>query len=120
MSDNNAEHTEHESAYPSLSLPHFESEIPEHLMKDVPTEARYAMEHINIQTQYIKWLCHAVIDTNLQVRKTNGRLRRVETWKDKINNWWVVSAALITFLGTLVLILAKIKSALAGGSVSIF
>ncbi len=117
MSDHN---TEHESEYPPLSLPVFESEIPEHLLKNVSQEDRFLMENINVQTQYIKWLCQSAVDTNLQVRKTNGRLRRVEIWKEKINNWWVVTAALVTFLGTLALIISKILTALSSSKISIF
>lgn len=116
MSDHN---TEHESTYPPLNLPTFESEIPEHLLKGVSQETRFVMENINIQTQYIKWLCEAAIDTNLQVRRTNGRLKRVEVWKDKINNGWVVTAAVMTFLGTVVLVLAKVFKALQGADISI-
>jgi hypothetical protein len=120
MSDHNIEHAENESTYPELHVKEFESEIPEHLLVGVSEETRFVMENINIQTQYIKWLCNAVIDTNLQVRRTNGRLRRVELWKDKINNWWVVSAAIVTFLGTLILIFSKVMKALQGADISIF
>ena len=115
------DHIAHESTYPQLELPEFESTIPEHLLTGVSKETQFVMENINIQTQYIKWLCQSAVDTNHQVRKTNGRLKKVETWKDKISNIWVTSAAILTFSGTLILLAAKFyKAAFTDHGVSIF
>ena len=115
------ETSDHESTYPQLELPEFESTIPSHLLTGVSRENQFVMEHINIQTQYIKWLCQAAVDTNQQVRKTNGRLKKVETWKEKLSSMWVTSAALLTFSGTLILIVAKLyKAVFTEHGVSIF
>lgn len=122
MNDLHVDHqTEYSSTYPELELPHFESTIPEHLLQDVSKETRFVMENINIQTQYIKWLCEAAIDTNHQVRKTNGRLKKVETWKDKVSNAWVIGAAAFTFISTFMLIIFKlIKLIVPGSPITIF
>ena len=110
-----------DSAYPIIELPEFYSTIPEHLLQDVSRENRFVMENLNIQTQYIKWLCESAVDTNHQVRKTNGRLKKVETWKEKLSAWWVAAAALITFGGTASLLVAKIfKTISSNSSISIF
>lgn len=110
-----------DSAYPQLQLPEFESTIPAHLLKGVSKENQFVMENINIQTQYIKWLCEAAIDTNQQVRMTNGRLKKVETWKEKISSVWVTVAALLTFSGTVVLIAAKAyKILFTNNNISLF
>ena len=77
---------------------------------------KFVMENISMQTQYIKWLCEAVINTNHQVRKTNGRLMRVEEWKSKLSNGWVAGAAIFTFLGTISVVIAKIYKALHDGA----
>lgn len=111
----------HESTYPQLELPEFESTIPPHLLNGVSPENQFVMEHINIQTQYIKWLCEAAIDTNQQVRKTNGRLKKVESWKDKLSSLWVTVGALFTFLSTVVIIAVKVyKTVVLDQSISIF
>jgi len=110
-----------DSTYPRLGLPEFDSTIPEHLLNDVSRENRFVMENINIQTQYIKWLCQSAIDTNYQVRKTNGRLKAVETWKEKLSQWWIAAAAIFTVSGTATLLAVKlIKTISNNHSVSIF
>ena len=109
------------STYPVIELPEFDSTIPEHLLQDVSRENRFVMENINIQTQYIKWLCQSAIDTNHQVRKTNGRLKKVEVWKEKLSNWWVAAAAIFAVGGTASLLIAKLAKTLTENrSVSIF
>jgi hypothetical protein len=122
MSENNSLHDQdiHNSNYPALELPEFESSIPEHLLEGVSKDTKFIMENINIQTQYIKWLCEAAIDTNEQVRKTNGRLTKVENWKNKLTNGWTITAAIITVGGSFILIGAKIIKVLSGESLSIF
>ena len=110
-----------DSTYPKLELPEFESTIPPHLLTGVSRENQFVMENINIQTQYIKWLCEAAIDTNQQVRKTNGRLKKVESWKDKISSIWVTAGAILTFSGTLIMIVSKLyKTVFTDQSFSIF
>jgi len=109
------------STYPQIELPDFDSTIPEHLLHDVSRENRFVMENLNIQTQYIKWLCQSAVDTNQQVRKTNGRLKIVESWKNKLSNWWVAAAAIFAVGGTATLLVAKLVKTISDGhSVSIF
>jgi hypothetical protein len=121
MPHNDSDNLAQESTYPQLELPEFESTIPSHLLHGVSRENQFVMENINIQTQYIKWLCEAAIDTNQQVRKTNGRLKKVETWKDKISSMWVTVAALFTFLSTAALLAVKFyKSVFTDQGISIF
>jgi hypothetical protein len=112
---------EQESLYPELEMPEFDSAIPEHLLKGVTDENKFVMENISMQTQYIKWLCEAAINTNHQVRKTNGRLIKVEEWKNKLSNGWLTAAAIFTFIGTISAVAAKIYKALSTGTaISIF
>ena len=112
MSHHDSDPIADESSYPQLELPEFESTIPPHLLEGVSKETQFVMENLNIQTQYIKWLCQSAIDTNLQVRKTNGRLKKVETWKEKISSIWMVSAALLTFSGTMALLVTRVYKAI--------
>lgn len=113
--------SEDDSTYPRIELPEFNSSIPEHLLENVSKENRFVMENLSIQTQYIKWLCQAAVDTNQQVRKTNGRLIKVENWKEKLSQWWVAAAAIFAVSGTATLLIAKIvKTVSDSHSVSIF
>lgn len=68
------------SDYPELTLPSggFQSNIPSHLLENATKADKWLMEQISKNTQAIEWNNHATIDTNLQVRKTNGRLKDAE------------------------------------------
>ena len=117
MSEDNLNNT---SNYPELKMPEYESSIPEHLLEGVSKDTKFIMENLNIQTQYIKWLCEAAINTNEQVRKTNGRLTKVEEWKNRLTSGWSITAAAIAFTGSIVLIGTKVIKVLSGQSFSIF
>ena len=120
MNDNNdSQLNDLDSTYPEINIPEFHSTIPEHLLHNVSMENRFVMENLNIQTQYIKWLCESAIDTNLQVRKTNGRLKKVESWKEKISSIWVAGTAVITVICTCIIIGAKIFNALTPGQLAV-
>lgn len=121
MSHHESDSIADESNYPQLELPDFESTIPPHLLEGVSKETQFVMENLNIQTQYIKWLCQSAMDTNMQVRKTNGRLKKVEGWKEKISSFWIVGAAILTFSGTVTLLVARVyKAIFTDHSFSIF
>lgn len=68
------------SDYPELTIPPggFKSNIPEHLFKDDDPQMRWLMEEMSKNTQATEFCVRALIDTNAQVRKTNGRLKSAE------------------------------------------
>lgn len=99
---------EKESEFPELRIPDYKPSIPEALFKNISPEMRELLEMTSVQTQYVRWLCEKVKDTNLQVRKTNGRLKRVEVWKDKLSNWVAVSIAITVSLSAIVSLLYKL------------
>ncbi len=68
-----------DSSYPILQPPgEFHSQIPEHLLVDTSPTERYIMEQISIVRQHMDWSVQAHLSTDRNVRKTNGRLLRVE------------------------------------------
>jgi hypothetical protein len=68
------------SDYPELTIPvgGFKSNIPEHLFKDDDPQMRWLMEEMSKNTQATEFCVRAAVDTNAQVRKTNGRLKGAE------------------------------------------
>jgi hypothetical protein len=69
----------HKSSYPELKVPaKWESSIPEHLLADTDPATRWIMEELSKNTKAIEWACHGLVDTNTQVRNTNGRLLKAE------------------------------------------
>lgn len=67
------------STYPELKLPDkWESSIPEHLLDGADPQTLFIMHELSKNSQAIEWACHGLIDTNAQVRRTNGRLIQAE------------------------------------------
>ena len=68
------------SSIPELALPPegFQSNIPAHLLASSTPEDVWLMEEMSKNTQATTFVLHAVLDTNKQVRTTNGRLLRAE------------------------------------------
>ena len=68
------------SDYPQLELPEggFKSNIPEYLLKDSDPQMKWLMEKMSENTQMTEWTGHGVLDTNIHVRHTNGRLKLAE------------------------------------------
>jgi len=99
MSDESNRHIEEESAYPEVKLPDFKSDIPAPLLANAPEETRYILEQLSVLSQYVKWSAPVMVETNLQVRRTNGRLARVEAWKSMFTSWWGLALGLFAIVG---------------------
>lgn len=70
-----------QSDYPELKLPPdgWKSNIPPSLLTNVEPQMVWLMEQMSKNTQATEWTSHAAMDTNQQVRKTNGRLKGAES-----------------------------------------
>ncbi len=68
------------SDYPELVIPPdgWKSNIPEHLLRDASAADRWLMEEMSKNTQATEFCVHAAVNTNDQVRRTNGRLKGAE------------------------------------------
>lgn len=95
------DYIEPESTYPALEKPEFKSDIPPHLIKDVGESEKYVLEQLSILSQYVNWSVKAQMDTNSAVRRTNGRLIKVERWKSMLQSWWALAVVIIAALGGL-------------------
>lgn len=93
---------EEKSDYPELESPNIEPHIPEHLLENLTPEMRHLIEQNSIQNQYMGWVLKAIVDTNKQVRKTNGRLKKVETWKSKMTHFGTIVIAAFVLISSIV------------------
>ena len=87
------------SSYPELKKPIFHDNIPSHLLAGIDDQSRYIIQQLSMISQQNEWLISAAIDTNAQVRHTNGRVLGLEEWKrpieeadvaaklDKLEDW---------------------------------
>ena len=101
---------EKDSDYPPIEIPRFVPVIPDHLLGGLSPEMRYLVEQSSIQSQSQQWLCEKMRDTNLQVRKTNGRLKKVENWKEKLTSFTSLSLFGAVTLSAILGLILKIIS----------
>jgi hypothetical protein len=113
-----------DSIYAELEPREFSSNIPSHLLKGADEQTKYVLQQLSIIDQQNRWLIKSAVDTNQQVRHTNGRVRALENFREelekvktkekaqffeKIFNFWTVSlailAAFVTFGSAVVIIL---------------
>lgn len=99
---------ERDSDYKELKLPEYSPQIPSHLLAGLSPEMQHLFEQQSMQSQYLKWTCEAMVDTNKQVRKTNGRLKKVENWKEKLTSFGAIILAAIVILSSLLSLIVKI------------
>lgn len=99
MPDEPIRHIEEESTYPEVKLPELKSDIPAHLLSEASPESKYILEQLSVLSQYAKWSAPVMVEMNTQVRKTNGRLLRVEAWKGMFTSWWALLMALVALVG---------------------
>jgi len=104
------------SSYPPLVRPVLHDNIPPRLLNGIVAQSQYILKQLSIINQQNEWLIEASVNTNTQVRQTNGRLLKLEewrkplddkkildkvTWLDRLFNFWTVLAVLVGTFGTL-------------------
>jgi hypothetical protein len=99
---------EYSSDYPAITVPDFKPEIPNHLLSDLTPEMRHLIEQGSVQAQAMKWLCEKMRDTNVQIRKTNGRLKKVEAWREKLTGFTSVSITVIVVMSSVMTLIYKV------------
>ena len=69
-----------QSQYPEIRLPEggWQSSIPPHLLDNADPQMSWLMQEMSKNTQATEFCSRAAVDTNGQVRKTNGRLKSAE------------------------------------------
>ena len=92
-----------ESTYPPLEKPVLTSDIPEMLYKNSSEAEKYILNQLSINKQFIAWSIEAQLSTHAAVRRTNGRVIALESWKEKImaifSSWWGICGGLLTLIG---------------------
>jgi len=103
MPDDSTRNIEDESTYPELTKPEFKSDIPATLLKDSSDTERYILDQLSIMRQFTDWSVNAQLLTHQSVRRTNGRVIRLETWQNKVKtiytSWWGLILAVATIGG---------------------
>lgn len=88
-----------ESTYPELKEPTFVSDIPPHLLASSTESERYILEQLSVMKQFIPWSVDAQMSTHAAVRRTNGRVISLESWRSMFKSWWGLTLAAFAIIG---------------------
>lgn len=99
----NTSHPEEESEIPHAKLPleGFSSQIPDYLLIGKSESEVYILKEVSKMSQYIEWSAPIIVDSNLSIRKTNGRVKGLEGWRLKMTTGW----GMLVTVGTCILAL---------------
>lgn len=77
---------EYDSDIPEVKIPDngFKSDLPDFLLEGCSPKDKYMFEILGEVKHYMNWSAPIIVDSNLQVRKTNGRVNKLE---DQISSW---------------------------------
>lgn len=103
------------SDIPELKMPKINGSIPDELMQNLSPEMKHLFSEQSKQTQLLTWCAQALIDTNRQVRITNGRVKKVEEWKNKLTNSWAFGLFCLVMTSTVITLSSKIMNLISGG-----
>jgi hypothetical protein len=53
-------------------------------------------------SQFIEWAAPVILESNLNIRKTNGRVRGLEGWKMKVTTGWGMVATTVAAILALI------------------
>ena len=105
MPDDTASHPEDQSEIKAAEVPPqgFQSQIPEYLLAGKSESEAYILKEVSKMSQYIEWSAPIIVDSNLSIRKTNGRVKGLEGWRLKMTTGWgmlvTVGTCLLALIG---------------------
>ena len=103
-SDDTASHPEDQSEIKAAELPAqgFSSQIPDYLLAGKSESESYILKEVSKMSQYIEWSAPIILDSNLSIRKTNGRVKGLEGWRLKMTTGWGMIVTAITCILALI------------------
>lgn len=102
--DTESNHPEDKSEMAIAEIPPqgFQSTIPEYLLKDKTEAEAYILTEVSKMSQFIEWAAPVILESNLNIRKTNGRVKGLEGWKLKLTTGWGMVATAFAFILALI------------------
>jgi len=112
MPDENSSHPENQSEIPIAEIPKngFSSQIPAYLLDGKSEAEAYILTEVSKMSQFIEWAAPLLVDNNLQARKTNGKVKRLERWKLKLTTGW---GMVVTVFGFILAVIGGIQGLVA-------
>lgn len=102
---------EESSDIPVLELPKdgFQSRIPPSLLAGKPDEEQFILNEVSKMAAFAEWAAPILVSSNLEARKTNGRVKRLEGWKNMFSSWWVLVCGIFAVIGGISSIVAILQ-----------
>jgi hypothetical protein len=102
---------EESSDIPVLELPKegFKSRIPPSLLAGKPEEEQFILNEVSKMAAFAEWAAPILVSSNLEARKTNGRVKRLEGWKNMFSSWWALGGVILSILGGLATIFSILQ-----------
>ena len=99
-SDDAPSHPEDHSEIKAAEFPAggFSSKIPEYLLEGKSEAETYILKEVSKMSQFIEWSGPLLLDNNLQARRTNGRVKKLEGWQLKLTTGWGMVATSLAFI----------------------
>jgi hypothetical protein len=100
MPDDTSYHPEDQSEIKAAELPKsgFASSIPEYLLEGKSEAEIYVLKEVSKMSQFIEWSAPLLLDNNLQARRTNGRVKKLEGWQLKLTTGWGMVVTSVAFI----------------------
>lgn len=92
---------EDESSIPPVTLPEggFQSRIPPYLLEGKSEAEQFILNEASKMSGFVEWAAPILVDMSMQTRRTNGRVSRLETYRDILKSWWALSGAILAIIG---------------------
>jgi hypothetical protein len=98
MSD---DHPEEHSDIAPIELPEggFQSRIPPHLLEGKPESEQYILNEVSKMGHFIEWAAPILLSSNLEARKTNGKVKTLWALKELLTGYKGLVVALFAIIG---------------------
>lgn len=92
---------EDQSEIEAIALPinGFQSRIPPYLLEGKTESEQYILMEVSKFSEFSTWAAKILVDSNLQARKTNGRVRNLEAWRGLFTSWYGFAGAVLSVIG---------------------
>jgi hypothetical protein len=99
MADDKKPEDQSEIAELTLPITGFASKIPPYLLEGKTEAERFILTEVSKFSEFSTWAAKVMVETHLEVRKTNGRVRAIEAWKSLFTSWYGFAGAVLSVIG---------------------
>lgn len=101
MSDDTSTPFENKSDIPPVIIPvnGFTSRIPQYLLEGKSESEQFVLNEVSKMGHFMEWVAPIIVDSNLNARKTNGKVAVLWNYKETFTGWKGALAGLAGLAG---------------------